>query len=133
LFLKAQDQTIGIAQNGIEILQTGKIKIEIITKEIAPQTIIAERKAKAVLAKMDVLDHWKIVSTTAFLWRNWLHIQHVLEYVVKDVLSRPKICHFFVSTLPHFTSTLQWKTYDILDDEGRTNMLFKTICFMPSS
>ena len=103
MFLKAQDQTIEIAQNGIEILRTGKIKIETITKEIDPQTTIAERKAKAILAKMDVLDHWKIASTTAFLWRNWLHIQHVLEYVAKDVLSRHKICHQFVSTLPHFT------------------------------
>ena len=93
MFLKVQDQIIEIAQKRIEILETGKIKIEVITKEIAPQTIIAERKAKAVLAKMDVLDHWKIVSTTAFLWRNWLHIQHVLEYVAKDVLSRRKICH----------------------------------------
>ena len=91
MFLKAQDQTIEIAQNGIEILRTGKIKIETITKEIDPQTTIAERKAKAILAKRDVLDHWKIVLTTAFLWRNWLHIQHVLEYVAKDVLSRCKI------------------------------------------
>ena len=115
MFLKVQDQIIEIAQKRIEILETGKIKIEVITKEIAPQTIIAEIKAKEILAKMDVLDHWKIVSTTVFLWRNWLHIQHVLEYVAKDVLSRRKIFHSFVSTLPHFTSTLRWKTYNILD------------------